>query len=100
MTQTKAPTLAQQKKEALFFQRRNGYDRLTPEDREAMEDYCQGYKDFLDQGKTERECVDAAIALAQAAGFRPLERGAPLRPGDRVYRGNRGKALMLAVIGE
>ena len=100
MTQTKAPTLAQQKKEALFFQRRNGYDRLTPEDREAMEDYCQGYKDFLDQGKTERECVDAAIALAQAAGFRPLERGAPLRPGDRVYRSNRGKALMLAVIGE
>ena len=39
-------------------------------------------------------------ALAQAAGFRPLERGAPLRPGDRVYRSNRGKALMLAVIGE
>lgn len=100
MTETKAPTLAQQKKEALFLQRRNGYDRLTAEDQAAMEDYCRGYKDFLDRGKTERECVETAIALAQAAGFRPLERGMPLVPGDRVYRSNRGKGLMLAVIGE
>ena len=76
MTETKAPTLAQQKKEELFLQRTNGYDVLTQEDREAMERYCTAYKHFLDEGKTERECVSYAVALAQQAGFRPLERGA------------------------
>lgn len=99
MTETKAPTLAQQKKEELFLQRTNGYDVLTEEDREAMERYCTAYKHFLDEGKTERECVSYGVALAQQAGFRPLERGVALQPGDKVYRSNRGKGLMLAVIG-
>ena len=36
-------------------------------DREA---YCTGYKQVLDAGKTERECVDRAIAQAEAAGVR------------------------------
>ena len=54
----------------------------------------------MDEGKTERECVDYAIGLAEAAGFRPLVRGEKLRPGDKVYRNNRGKSLLLAVIGQ
>ena len=64
-----------------------------------MEAYCTGYKQFLDAGKTERECVDRTIALAEAAGFRPYERGMELKPGDKIYRSNRGKAIMLAVMG-
>jgi len=98
--ENKELTLAQQKKKDLFIQKTNGYDKLAEGELALITEYCEGYKTFLDEGKTERECVDYAIALAQAAGFRPLVRGMELKPGDKVYANNRGKALNLAVIGK
>ena len=65
-----------------------------------MEAYCTGYKAYLDAGKTERECVGESIRLAESKGFRPYTRGMTLKAGDKVYTSNRGKMLMLAVIGE
>lgn len=95
----KEQTRGEQLRRALLYDRKNGYDRLAPGEPEAMEAYCTGYKQFLDAGKTERECVDQAVALAENAGFRPYVRGGELKPGDKVYRVNRGKAVTLAVIG-
>ena len=92
-------TRGEQLRKALVYDKKNGYDRLLPGELEAMEDYCTGYKQFLDAGKTERECVDRTIALAEAAGFRPYTRGMELKSGDKVYCSNRGKAIMLAVMG-
>ena len=92
-------TRGEQLRKALVYDKKNGYDRLLPGELEAMEDYCTGYKQFLDAGKTERECVDRTIALAEAAGFRPYARGMELKAGDKVYCSNRGKAIMLAVMG-
>ena len=86
-------------RKALLYDKKNGYDRITPAEREIMEQYCQGYKAFLDAGKTERECVDRTIRMAEEAGFRAFTRGMELKPGDKVYRTNRGKGIMLAVIG-
>ena len=93
-------TRGEELRKALSYDRKNGYDRLLPGEREAMEEYCAGYKEFLDAGKTERECVDRAVALAEAAGFRAYARGMELKPGDKVYRVNRGKSVMLAVMGK
>ena len=64
-----------------------------------MDTYCEGYKQYLDAGKTERECVDRTIAMAEAAGFRPFKRGMEAKPGDKYYYVNRDRAIMLAVIG-
>ena len=86
-------------KKKLLCDRKNGYDRFNSGEAAAMESYCADYKAFLDAGKTERECVDRTISLAQAAGFRPFVRGMELKAGDKVYQSNRGKAIMLAVIG-
>ncbi len=83
----------------LLYKRVNGYDRLQPEEPDAMDTYCDGYKSFLDSSKTERECVARTVRLAEAAGFVPFERGMNLEPGSRVYRINRGKAVILAVAG-
>jgi len=83
----------------LLYTPKNGYDRLTCEDAAAMEAYCDGYRSFLDQSKTERECVNTAIELAERAGFRPWDPAETLQPGDKVYYSNRGKAIMLAVVG-
>ena len=96
----KEKTQGQLRREALLDVKKNGYDRLTPEDEVAMKAYCEDYKRFLDAGKTEREVVDEAVRLAQARGFVPFTRGMAIKPGDKFYRVNRGKSVMLAVIGE
>lgn len=92
-------TPGQQLREALLNQKKNGWDVVDAATEKAVFEYAEGYKTFLDRGKTERCCVDYTVELAQAAGFVPLERGMELQPGMKVYRVNRGRAINLAVIG-
>ena len=99
MSENKELTRGEQLRRSLTYDKKNGYDRVGAADLEAMETYCVGYKQFLDAGKTERECVDRTISLVRAAGFKPFVRGMELKAGDKVYQSNRGKAIMLAVIG-
>ena len=66
----------------------------------AVEEYCRGYMDFLNRSRTERECVVNAIELAREKGFVEFFPGMELHPGMKIYRCNRGKALMLAIIGK
>ncbi len=93
-------TLGQQRREALCYKQKNAWDCLAQGEEQALNAYCEDYKRFLDEGKTERECVDYILRLVQANGFKPLVRGTALRPGDKVYSVNRGKSMMLAIIGE
>ncbi len=84
---------------ALLYAPENGYDRLPESEKAAMHAYCEDYKDFLNHGKTERLCVDHCIELAEKRGFVAYQPGMPLKTGDKVYCNNRGKGIMLAVIG-
>ena len=77
---------------------RSGYDVLEEAQLRQMEDYCADYKAFLGN-KTERLSARAAIAAAEAHGFVEYRRGMVLEAGDKVYTCNRGKGLMLAVMG-
>ena len=86
-------------REQLTYKPKNGGKSLSAEELAAADSYCEGYKTYLDNAKTEREAVTAAIALAEAKGFVPYDRTATLKAGDKVYYNNRGKALLLAVIG-
>ena len=95
----KKKTPGELRREALLYSPKNGYDRLSAEDEAAMHAYCEDYKKFLDAGKTERECVDETVRQAEAKGFKPFVRGMAVNPGDKLYRVNRGKAIMLAVVG-
>ena len=95
----KQKTPGELRREALLYQPKNGYDRLNPAEEADLNAYCEDYKKFLDAGKTERECVDETVRLAEYHGFKPFVRGMALNPGDKLYRVNRGKAVMLAVIG-
>ena len=95
----KQKTAGELRREELLYRPKNGYDRLSAQDEAEMEAYCADYKKFLDAGKTERECVAEAVRLAQAKGFQPFTRGMAIQPGDKLYRVNRGKSLMLAVVG-
>jgi len=100
MEQLNQPSRAEQLRKTLLHERKNGYDKIGAEEFAAIEAYCTGYKQFVNAGKTERECVEQALILAQAKGFRPYTRGMVLQPGDKVYQSNRGKAVTLAVMGQ
>ncbi len=78
-----------------------GYNETALEQVEAL---SKRYVSFLNNGKTERECVAEAVQLAEAAGFRDLEqviaKGEKLKAGDRVYRVWMKKDIMLFIIGK
>ena len=78
---------------------KNGYAAMTDEQRKAMNDYCKRYAAFMDACKTEREATAWTVEAAERNGFKALQPGMKLQPGDKVYRNNRDKSIMLAVIG-
>ena len=69
----------------------------------ALEETSKNYRHFLDNGKTERECVAQAVAAAQRQGYVDLQdairAGKQLQPGDKVYVNVMGKAVMLFLLG-
>ena len=87
-------------REKLFYEQKNGYDLIDTAERIKVEEYCAGYMDFLDNSRMEREAVANAIAQAEELGFVEYRAGMELVPGMKIYKNNRGKALMLAVIGK
>ena len=56
-------------KEMLFNKRKNGYSVITDEIKNASFDFSEGYKDYLNNSKTERLAVKTSIELAKKAGF-------------------------------
>lgn len=87
-------------REQLLYAPKQAYRVLTEDEVAAAMAYNEGYKHFLNVAKTEREAVAEAVKMAEARGFVPFDRAKALKAGDRVYLNNRGKALILAVIGE
>lgn len=86
-------------RQSLLAAPKNGYATLTAEQRTEMEEYCKRYAAFMDECKTEREATAWTVATAVKHGFKPLTAGMDLKPGDKVYYDNRGKSILLAVIG-
>ena len=86
-------------RESLLAAPKNGYAKLSAQQREEMEEYCKRYAAFMDACKTEREATTWAVSTAEKHGFRPLTAGMNPKPGDKVYYNNRNKSILLAVIG-
>ena len=89
----------EQLRESLLNAPKNGYIGMTDTQRAEMNAYCTRYAAFMDACKTEREATTWTIAAAEAAGFKALVPGQALKAGDKVYKNNRNKSLLLAVIG-
>ena len=85
------------------MERPNAWKGYTAEQSAELDAFCADYAAFLSDNKTERECCDAALALAKEAGYVSLDdcvrENRALKPGDRVYASIRGKTLMLVEIG-
>ena len=87
-------------KEELLNQKKNGCLKIDAKQINLSDKFSEGYKDFLDKAKTEREAVRESIKLAKKAGFKEFTRGEKYKAGDKVYYNNRNKALTLAIIGK
>ena len=96
----KKKSAAEQLHEELFIEKKCGYDIIDEKTVAEIQSYSADYMAYLDASKTEREAVDTAIAQAEKLGFKPYVRGMAVKPGDKIYRNNRGKSLMLAIIGK
>lgn len=83
--------------------RPNAWKEYTEEQLDQLHYLCEGYKAFISENKTERECCAAAVVMAEEAGYVSLqsriEAGKRLVPGDKVYAVNRDKTLMLLQLG-
>ncbi len=84
----------------LVYARKNIYEAADEALKKDIFDFAEDYKAFLNAAKTERESVEQAVKLAEAAGFRSFKECESLKPGDKVYMTNRSKNVLLFVIGQ
>ena len=86
------------------MERKNAWLSYTEADEKELEETCAGYREFLDTGKTERECVDEIIRRAEQKGYRNLDEikksGETLAPGAKVYAAFMNKTIALYHLGE
>lgn len=86
------------------MERKNLWEVYTDEQVKELETLCESYKNYLDIGKTERECIVESVKMAKEAGYRDLKdviaNGETLKCGDRVYAVCMDKTIALFQIGE
>ncbi len=86
--------------EKISYKTKSVYEEIDTEQTKKMLDLCDRYREFLDQGKTERECVEISEKMALEKGFLPFDTFTTLKPGDKFYVINRDKNIMLGVMGK
>ena len=85
--------------DSLTYKRTNVYETADETLMTAIFDFAEGYKRFLDEGKTERECCAYVETAAKAAGYEAFDFGRRLKAGDKIYYNNRGKNMYLIKVG-
>ena len=82
----------------------NVWTTYSDADIRELEHLSSGYIDFLNNGKTERECTDLLVEMAEKNGYRDLKEiianGEELGRGSKIYTVNMGKAVMMLNIGD
>ncbi len=91
---------AKELKEQILMKSKKGISTLTQEEIAKADEFCEGYKEFLDNSPVEREAVKYTLKLAKENGFVEFEQDKQYQAGDRIYYINRDKAIALAVIGK
>ena len=81
----------------------SAWEQLKDGEKEKVFSFSEEYKTFLDNGKTERESTEEIIKLAKGKGYISFEdvisKGS-FKAGDKIYAENKGKGVVLFVIGE
>ena len=86
------------------MERKNAWETYDEKSLKKLEKISAEYREFLDNGKTERECVDTIVNMIEAEGYRELEalikEGKTVEKGDKVYSVCMNKAVVMFHIGK
>lgn len=97
---SKEKSRAEELKEKLFYNPKHASEIISQEETDKADAFCEEYKNFLNKAKTEREAVVYVLEKAKKNGFVEFDRAKKYNAGDKVYYNNRGKSIILAVIGK
>lgn len=86
--------------EKLLEDTKNAALMMSDEEITSADDFCEGYKRFLNKAKTEREACKEAVRLAKEAGFDEYDPEKVYSAGDKFYKVNREKSVILTVMGQ
>lgn len=85
------------------MERKNAWEKYTKEQIEEIFEFCEDYKSFISNCKTERECVSESVRMAEQSGYKNLndciKNHTSLKAGDKVYVNNMGKSIALFQLG-
>lgn len=85
------------------MERPNAWNSYKKTELKKVDALAESYKDFLNRGKTERECVEYAIEALEKAGYVSLDRaiadGKKLKSGDKIYLNKMNKAVVAFYLG-
>ncbi len=96
---SKEKSEAKKLQEKLVTGKKNAYLKLDDKSISNADKFCESYKNFLDNGKTERLCVDESEKLAKENGFEEYDCSKTYKAGDKIYYINRNKCIILTVFG-
>ncbi len=86
--------------EKLTYKRTNAFHTFSEDEVAAAYDFSEGYKNFIDSSKTEREAVSTSEKIALEAGFEKWCEGKVYKSGDAFYKINRDKSIILVKMGK
>ena len=86
-------------KKSLFSQKKHASLLIKDGEIKKADKFCEDYKKFLNQAKTEREAVEFAVKQLEENGFVKFSKNMKLSAGSKVYYNNRGKAIIASIIG-
>ncbi len=87
-------------KKELFYEPKHAMETIDDATVKMADDFCEGYKAYLDEAKIERESVDFFVKEAEKRGYKAFDKTAKYVAGDKIYYNNRGKAIILCVMGK
>lgn len=86
------------------MEKKNTWETFSHKQLKEVETFAKEYMQFLDEGKTERECVDTIVNTIEKEGYQELQalmkKGGKLKKGDKVYAVCMNKAVAMFRIGE
>lgn len=97
---SKEKSKAEELKEKLFYVPKHASEVVSQSETDKADEFCEEYKSFLNKAKTEREAVIYVLDKAKKNGYVEFDRDKKYQAGDKVYYNNRGKSIILAVIGK
>lgn len=102
MIDEKEKSIGVQLQEKLTKKWETAWKDLSDEETKRIQEISEDYLTFLTKGKTERQCVEMSVKMAEEAGFKPIDtyiKNGEIIPGDKIYMVHKQKTIVFITIG-